>query len=268
MNAVYVILFLFVIFVVLGLPRGRIDIKRDVFFSSKVKENVFVGVIADLHCQPYGKKQGKIKKIIDAEDPDIVIIPGDLFDINRNLENSFDLIRALKKEGRDIIFSCGNHDNYVPEIEQLNQKLTDMGVHVLDGNAVISHGIEIAGIADMGRKPDRDPKETEKYYQTDLYRIFISHRPEFAEFYAQIPCDLIIAGHAHGGQWRTPIRHIGLYGPRRGFFPKYCQGIHDLGRNTLYISRGMASGKRTIPRLYNNPEIGIIILAKKVNDVY
>ena len=261
MFLLYILFGLIGVFIVCGLPY-HFDVRRDTFVSEKIMHDTKAAVISDLHCQPYGKKQEKIRRIIEAENPDIVIIPGDLFDIERNLENSFDLIRAVQKEGRDICFSCGNHDNYVPEIDELIEKLKQMNVHVLDGSSIVSHGIEIAGVTDMGRKPDRDPKVTETYFNTDHYRIFLSHRPEFTEFYAKVPCDLIISGHCHGGQWRTPFRKIPIYGPRRGFFPKYAQGIHDLNGRKLYISRGLASGNPYIPRLYNNPEIGIIELKK------
>jgi predicted MPP superfamily phosphohydrolase len=76
---------------------------------------------------------------------------------------------------------------------------------------------------------------------------------------------LIICGHVHGGQWRIPFTHKGLYGPQQGIFPKYSEGIHNLNGHLMYISRGLASADGRIPRLYNNPEIGFITLKPKEN---
>ena len=64
--------------------------------------------------------------------------------------------------------------------------------------------------------------------------------------------DLIVCGHAHGGQWRLFGR--GIYAPGQGLFPRYTSGLHG---GVCVISRGL-SGCTRIPRIFNPPEIPLI----------
>ena len=82
------------------------------------------------------------------------------------------------------------------------------------------------------------------------FKILLSHHPEYYEpFLKDKGIDLIISGHAHGGQVR--IGNQGLYSPGQGLFPKYTSGIHD---GKLIVSRGIA-GTELFPRINNKPEI-------------
>jgi predicted MPP superfamily phosphohydrolase len=84
-------------------------------------------------------------------------------------------------------------------------------------------------------------------------KVLLCHHPEYYEPYVKnLPIELTLSGHAHGGQWRFFGR--GVYAPGQGLFPKYTSGIHD-GR--FIISRGL---KRTLipPRIFNPTEIVII----------
>ena len=66
--------------------------------------------------------------------------------------------------------------------------------------------------------------------------------------------DLILAGHAHGGQIRL-FGH-GLYAYGQGLFPKYTKGIYD---GKLIVSAGLANTSR-FPRINNPPEIVFLTL--------
>ena len=67
--------------------------------------------------------------------------------------------------------------------------------------------------------------------------------------------DLIVSGHAHGGQWRIPGLINGLYAPHQGVFPQYAGGRYDLDGSVLLVSRGLARESTRIPRLFNRPEL-------------
>ena len=251
--------------VVCGLPYS-LDVTHDTIFTDRLQKPKKIAILSDLHCRRFGKGQSKIIDVIQKERPDLIIIPGDLFDVDRDFEISFELIHALKEY--PVYFTSGNHDIYLKnEIARLRARLLAEGVHVLeDEGTVLRDGediIEIYGMSDHGRKPKFTSAEISRKYHYDGLRILISHRPEFTSFYQKVDCDLIISGHAHGGQWRIPFTHQGLYSPRVGFLPKYTEGVHDLHGRKLIISRGLASGNPMIPRLYNNPEIVIVDLEPK-----
>lgn len=248
--------------IVCGLPY-KIDVTHNTVVSTKIKAPVKIAVISDLHCRSFGRGQSKILSILKKERPDIIVIPGDLFDVGRNLENSFDLIRRIKNT--PIYYTSGNHDIYLKDqISELRLRLKAEGVHVLDdAGEIVQAGngqIEIYGMCDHGRKAKYSAADISERFQTDDYRILISHRQSYTDFYSRVDCDLILSGHAHGGQWRIPMTHQGLFAPQMGILPKYTEGIHDLNGRKLIISRGLASGNPMIPRLYNNPEIVMIDL--------
>lgn len=258
MSLKILILILAAVFVICGWPY-RLDLRVDEIVSKKIRKQVKICVLSDLHCRPYGKNHSWIMKLVNEQNPDMVVIPGDLFDTGRNYEVSFDLLRALK--GRTVYFSSGNHDNYLEEMDEFRRRMREMGVHVLENSSeIFNEDIEIAGLSDAGRTPALTPEEVCNLTRTDRYRILISHRPNHLDLYRAVDYDLIICGHAHGGQWRIPFTKQGIAGPQQGLFPKYTDGIHDMNGSLMYISRGLASGDGRIPRLYNNPEVGIIIM--------
>ena len=88
---------------------------------------------------------------------------------------------------------------------------------------------------------------------TDNYCVLLSHRPEAFEDYVSENIDLVLSGHAHGGQFRLPIIG-GIVAPNQGLFPKYDAGIYSENYTTMVVSRGI--GNSIIPIRFNNrPEI-------------
>ena len=89
--------------------------------------------------------------------------------------------------------------------------------------------------------------------------MLLSHRPERVEDYLAYDFDLVLSGHAHGGQWRLPGLVNGLLAPDQGFFPAYAGGLYRLDENTdLVVSRGLARESTRVPRIFNPPELVII----------
>ena len=74
--------------------------------------------------------------------------------------------------------------------------------------------------------------------------------------------DLILCGHAHGGQFRLPI--IGaVLSPNQGLFPVYTENLYSKGKTKMIVSRGI--GNSLFPfRLNNKPELIYIKLEKKL----
>ena len=90
------------------------------------------------------------------------------------------------------------------------------------------------------------------------YTVLLSHRPELAELYQEYDFDLVLSGHAHGGQWIIPGILNGLYAPHQGIFPQYAGGRYDFESQTMLVSRGLARESTLAPRIFNRPEIVII----------
>jgi predicted MPP superfamily phosphohydrolase len=121
--------------------------------------------------------------------------------------------------------------------------------------------INICGIDDpsIGRfNFDRQLENAFDSVDSNLYTILLSHRPERFQQLSEYECDLILSGHAHGGQWRIPFILDGLIAPNQGIFPKYTSGTHTLNDTKMIVSRGLARESTRIPRVFNPPELVVI----------
>ena len=95
------------------------------------------------------------------------------------------------------------------------------------------------------------------------FTILLAHEPQLMELYQDPRIDLVLSGHAHGGQFRLPGGR-GLYAPGQGIFPKYTSGMHSFGESRLIVSRGL--GNSVFPlRLNDPPELVTIDLYGKTN---
>ena len=94
--------------------------------------------------------------------------------------------------------------------------------------------------------------------EPDHFTILLAHRPELFESYVSRGFDLVLCGHAHGGQWRIPGLLNGLYAPNQGLFPKYAGGRYEKDGTTMIVSRGLARWMDIVPRIFNPPELVVI----------
>ena len=123
--------------------------------------------------------------------------------------------------------------------------------------------IRISGIIDntaYGEKASQ-LEEVIAAVDDDYYNILLSHQPEQIDSLLEGKFDLILSGHAHGGQWRIPkILDQGLYAPDQGIFPDYTTGMYVYGDTVHIISTGLAKPLRMIfiPRIFNRPEFSVI----------
>ena len=234
--------------------------------SDKVKDNIRLAQISDLHGHCYGNGQSELIAMIDKYSPDAVIFTGDIFDDRVGDRDAYRLINSLKDTYR-CLYVSGNHECKSGHLEETKACLRECGVEVLEGDtAVLKKGsteIKISGVDDVCIDRFTSPGMFMSQFnkcnkESDQFSVLLSHRPELTELYRGSDFDLILSGHAHGGQWRIPGLINGLLAPNQGFFPKYAGGRYELGGSSLIVSRGLQKGTSYLPRIYNRPELVIV----------
>jgi len=238
------------------------------------EQNVIkIVLISDLHSTIFGKDQSVLIDMVKELAPDLIVLSGDIIDDVVPVTGTRLLLSGISGTA-PIYYVTGNHEYWSHNIQGIREELMSYGVTILSDSyvKVEINNIEIiiAGIED----PDKKYYETPNYNQdvsmeeafreldnVPLYKILIAHRPERIESYKKYSFDLVLSGHAHGGQVRLPPLMRGLYAPHQGFFPKYAGGIYTHGNLTHIVSRGL-SITPGLPRIFNPPELVVILLYK------
>ncbi|KMP99881.1 metallophosphoesterase [Bacillus cereus] len=258
----------------LYLQNNLISITEVKITSSKIPSS-FKGYkilqISDLHNKQFGDNQDVLIQKIKSIDPDIIAITGDLIDSKSyDAEVSMQLIREIVKK-YPVYFVTGNHEQWSGKYNRLEKELKKYDVNVLRNEYVgIGKGeqeINLLGIDDpefvTGNRDEGniiidEIKKAKIEMQPDRYNVLLSHRPEFLTEYADEQIDLVLSGHAHGGQVRLPFIG-GLVAPNQGVLPKYTAGLYVEQSTSMVVSRGL--GNSIIPqRILNRPEIVVVQL--------
>lgn len=235
----------------------------------RMEGNIRLAVIADLHSCRYGKDQKNLLNALDEQKPDAVLLCGDFFDDKLPLENA-----RLTLEGIAGKYPCyyvtGNHEYWADaqKFLQMMELLNTYGVENISGRTMqlTLNGctVNLCGADD----PD-NPWNNSLFSQLPalsaaadpaLDTLLVSHRPEAFDAYCAHGFDLVLSGHAHGGQWRIPGILNGLLAPDQGFIPQYAGGLYHKDDTTMIVSRGLARESTLIPRIFNRPELVIVHL--------
>ncbi|WP_040198255.1 metallophosphoesterase [Candidatus Soleaferrea massiliensis] len=231
--------------------------------------------VSDLHNAQFGENQRDLVVMTIEQEPDIVVLTGDLIDKRRttseDMETALHYVREIVAY-TDVYFVTGNHEEMSDYYDELKEQLLECGVTVLEDQSVSlerdGQSIRLAGVRDIGTlgeegEPGREERFHEKLKslfskEDDRYTILLNHRPNDLDYCAKLPVDLILSGHAHGGQIRLPF--IGaVFAPDQGFFPRYTSGLYEKAGTQMVVSRGL--GNSLFPfRVGNRPELVCVTL--------
>ena len=257
--------------------------RRYIICSDKIKKRIKIVLVSDTHSHIFGRNQRHISAKIKKAGPDIILLAGDIYDLMeatpaKGAEQLFEAVKNIAP----VYYVTGNHDMVKSRsYPELKASIAARGITVLDnkyiklninGNPVIIGGVDDPGTNRKGDSPEykrvlenKWRENAGSYFQglenDGSYKILLSHRPEKTDIYARLPFDLILSGHAHGGQWRVPALLNGLYSPDQGLFPKYPGGKYVRNGMPMIVSRGLAKESTRVPKIYNRPELVVVDLA-------
>lgn len=253
--------------------------------SAGMPSSLTIGLVSDLHeCDP-----GEVLALLRQGRPDLIMVAGDTFERHEGSEDTLQksdegmlqrLLRGalmklddlfewvfgecshdsenayhfLREAGRiaPVFLSLGNHEWYLlPEDRKV---MRESGTELLD-NADCEIHIKNMKMCIGGLSSEADIGWLEKFCGKEGYKILLCHHPEYYDRYLKNrQVDLVLSGHAHGGQIR--IWDQGIYAPGQGLFPRYTKGIYD-GR--LVVTAG-GSNTASVPRWGNPCEVVMIHL--------
>lgn len=219
--------------------------------------------ISDFHNSNFGPSGEAVADKTRELNPDIIVITGDFIDSrNTNMDKAVECARLLC-EIAPTYYINGNHECRFDIDEQIGfyRDLQSVGVKVLiDSSTVLyaSEESEDSYITLIGLNDD-NRNILQEFDTTDSFTLVLAHKPQYIDEYAAGGADLVLSGHAHGGQFRLPFINVGFVAPDQGFFPKYTSGIYEYEDATMVVSRGI--GNSVLPvRIFNNPEIVVVDL--------
>lgn len=220
--------------------------------------------ISDLHNAKFGKNNQKLADRIRECEPDMIVLTGDLVDSNHtNVDRAVQFVDEIVKIC-PVYYVTGNHEYWLEksEYDELMDGLIGAGVVILDDQVVeISRGDAKFRLVGLDDKSLADGTLEALLSDEKEFTVVLAHEPQYLARYAGTGVDLVLSGHAHGGQFRLPFVG-GIVAPDQGFLPEYTAGEYYMDGTEMIVSRGL--GNSVIPvRLFNYPEIVCVELVGK-----
>ena len=244
-----------------------------VYENAKIDDNLDgfrIVQISDLHNTLFGISNSKLVSRVVELNPDIIVITGDIIDSSHtDMTTAINFVRDMTSIA-DVYYVTGNHEFWISDEERqfLLDEMAKCGAIIADNGSITieynGSSFALFGLGDNNLCNDTLSTLIDEYnaenMTDDYFSVLLAHEPQYISRYARCGMDLVLAGHAHGGQIVVPF--IGpLYAPDQGFSPEYVSGRYDEGMTTMYVSRGL--GNSVIPvRIFNDPEIVCIDLKK------
>ena len=213
--------------------------------TGRLTKPVTLAVVSDLHNEEYED----IFPLIEGADA--LLVPGDISDRYQQ-EYAYGL-EFLKEAAKRLptFFSLGNHEVRQKKYSKLKSELYHTGAHILINRHVRFGELWIGGW--YNPKEIKEPERLGALEREQGVKILLCHKPEaYWKRMRGRDFDLVIAGHAHGGQIR--IWNQGLYSPGQGILPRLTRGKYD---EKMIVSAG-AGNPAHMPRWGNPCEILLI----------
>ena len=232
-----------------------------------IGEGIRVGVLSDLQTTAVGPYENEAVDRLIALTPDIVVVPGDLYQFDPDLFGErapqfSELVQRLVDAVSIVYLVSGNTDTVTGLLritEGTGAKVLDNQIDtlVLKGSVVSIGGITLFGDERVAQRV------AERLSDDDLaeVRILLAHKPDAVELLEGRSVDLLVSGHTHGGQVSLPLLGPPLTNSR---VPRHVAagGLHELDGTPVYVSTGVGRERGNAPqiRFGVRPSIGIIDL--------
>jgi predicted MPP superfamily phosphohydrolase len=221
--------------------------------------------LSDLHVYMLAVGSERVRKVIKAENPDVIILTGDYINEPVHASGFLEYLHSATRGYRTLL-CLGNHDfrafkgnprglaNFIKEIEALQvEVLHNRSVVIEKGTAKYN----FIGIEDL-REGSPDIEKALEGTLPDIPKIAFTHNPDLALHIPGKIVDCLLCGHFHGGQIWMPW-NLEFFLLRKD---ELCRmglrrGLHRINDIKVYMNRGL--GNVVVPlRFLSRPEITVI----------
>lgn len=174
---------------------------------------------------------------VNALNPDIVVITGDLVDVD--IVHAGSTLHELTKLESQFgtYFIVGNHE-YFHGVQKIINTVKSLGIKVLENENVYigeeENGFNLAGVYDvLGYRVKTHMPDLNKalHGKKESPTVLLAHQPKYIEEVTS-GVDLMLSGHTHGGQLYPFKFLVSLQQP-------YISGLHQHGESLqIYVNKG------------------------------
>jgi predicted MPP superfamily phosphohydrolase len=216
--------------------------------------------ISDLHLKSVNSQLKRLAKKINALNPELIMLTGDVVEANGKLPVLNEFLSLLNPDTKKVAI-LGNWEYWgavnLTELTALYKKHNcELLVNRAKQYQFRRRSILITGIDDLLGGEASLTKALQEFKESDCH-IILNHCPAYAETIAREltvaqTCNAILSGHTHGGQ-------VNLFG-YIPFLPagsgKYVKGWYKAGNLDLYVSKGIGTSLLPV-RLGARAEIAV-----------
>lgn len=214
-----------------------------------------IGFFSDLHNDLglFEKSVAYFEKVR----PDLIVIGGDFIIVNERFMRTRWAVDGLKR--LTAVAPCfavlGNQD--YEKLEQVERVYATAGVRLLRNEAINwqtpdGTTLRIVGLGDWNEGDEEPGRCMKPAGQESQPVLLLSHDPESRHLLMDYDWDLMLSGHAHGGQLGNPF--TGEYISFRTAMPS---GLYEeQGHRHVYVTRGVGSIMRM--RFFCPPEVHLL----------
>lgn len=213
--------------------RHKVRQPIDLTTVKSIGKDMKIVMVSDLHLGYHNRRADFARWVdmINAEKPDIILIGGDIVDVNvqpllrENVAEEFHRLNAP-------VYAClGNHE-YYSGIPNALRFYKDAGINLLRDSVAVVGPLRIIGRDDRTNPGRRSLDDLMAGTTDSLYTILLDHQPYHLEDAEDHHIDFQFSGHTHRGQvwpasWITDRIFEDSFGP------------YQRGATRYYVSSGL-----------------------------
>lgn len=214
--------------------------------SPKISEPLRILHMADIQSGGIGDYEQRIFRQVEILQPDLIIYTGDwLQPISpKDFQSEFPKLQALIRKinpplGFFSVYGDTDGEWYAVEPESIQPLvMMESRPYLIEwsGGTLAMRGLGLfqSRYSEMARKPVREWLQTAP---EEAFRILIGHSPDYVLNVSDMPIDLCLAGHTHGGQIRFPF--LGPLVIDSEIPLEWSRGFREVGNTRLNVSAGL-----------------------------